>query len=214
MKLLGRVVSEILESLSPSACAACDEPTLDGPFCATCAGSSRPAAPTRTLHGVPLLSAGVYAPPLSTAIVRFKYGGRAELSRALARLLAPSLAALTLPPDAVLVPVPLHPKRLAERGYNQAALLAQELAHVSGHACRPRLLSRARATERQVGKARRDRLTNLADAFRVRQRPAARAILVDDVVTTGATVRACAQALARGGVELCAVVALAEAHDD
>jgi ComF family protein len=214
MKLLGRVVSEILEALSPSACAACDEPALDGAFCAACAAMSQPAAAPRTLHGVPVLSAGVYSPPLSTAIVRFKYGGRAELSGVLARLVAPSLVQLAVPPDAVLVPVPLHPKRLAERGYNQAALLAQELARVSGHECRPRLLSRARATERQVGKARSDRLTNIVDAFRVRQRAARRAILVDDVVTTGATVRACAQALTRGGVELCAVVALAEAFGD
>lgn len=216
MRLLGRVLSDLLEGLAPTLCAACDEPAR-GAFCETCreACPCPPAArPLRALDGVPLLVAGPYAPPLSTAIVRFKYEGRAELSRTLGQLLSPQLAHLALPGDAVLVPVPLHPKRLATRGYNQAALLAQELARVSGLACRPRLLERTRETERQVGKARGQRLTNAAEAFAVRQRGARRAVVVDDVVTTGSTVRACAQALARGGVELCAVVALAEAFGD
>ncbi|MDF3066542.1 MAG: hypothetical protein K0R38_2143 [Polyangiaceae bacterium] len=213
MKLLGRVLSEILEGLAPSVCAACDEPTRNA-FCAACAETSLHRPPARSVAGAPLLVAGAYAPPLSTAIVRFKYGGRPELSRSLSQLLSASLGAQALPTDAVLVPVPLHPKRLAMRGYNQAALLAQELGRVCGLACRPRLLSRMRETQRQVGKARVERLTNAADAFEVRQRGVRRVVVVDDVVTTGATVRACAQALARGGVELCAVVALAEAFGD
>lgn len=213
MKLLGRVVSEVLEALAPSLCAACDEPAR-GAFCDVCAGVATRAAAARCFAGVPLVVVGGYAPPLSTAIVRFKYEGRAELSRSLSRLLLPSLVGLALPPDTVLVPVPLHPRRLATRGYNQAALLAQELGRSSGLPCRPRLLSRTRETARQVGKARDARLTNTADAFEVRQRGARRAVVVDDVVTTGATVRACAQALARAGVELCAVVALAEALGD
>ena len=212
MKLLGRVLSEILDGLSPRRCAACDEPAL-GAFCDAC-GQGWPRPLAGSVAGVPLIVAGPYTPPLSTAIVRFKYQGRAELSGSLSQLVAPSLASLALPADAVLVPVPLHPKRLATRGYNQAALLAQELARRSGFACRPRLLTRARETERQVGKARRERLTNAADAFLMRQRGARHAVVVDDVVTTGATVRACAQALARGGVALCAVVALAEAFGD
>ncbi|RYZ04328.1 MAG: ComF family protein [Myxococcales bacterium] len=212
MKLLGRVLSEILNGLAPSLCAACDEPA-SGAFCEAC-GQNFQKPPERLVAGVPLLIAGAYAPPLSTAILRFKYQGRAELSRSLSRLVAPALGTLGLPADAVLVPVPLHPKRLATRGYNQAALLAQELGRSSGLSCRPRLLARARETERQVGKARDARLTNAADAFLVRQRGARHAVVVDDVVTTGATVRACAQALARGGIELCAVVALAEAFGD
>jgi ComF family protein len=160
---------------------------------------------------VPLLVAGSYAPPLSTAIVRFKYGGRPELSRLLAGLLAPALRNLELTHGTVLVPVPLHARRLATRGYNQAALLAQELSDSAGLACLPRLLVRARETERQVGKARIERLTNAQGAFELRKPGPKRVVLVDDVVTTGSTVRACAQALMAGGVELAAVVALAQA---
>jgi ComF family protein len=212
MKVLGHLLSEILEGLAPSSCAGCDEPSRS-PFCTVCSGALNRGAPS-SVAGAPLLVVGSYAPPLSTAITRFKYGGRAELSRPLAQLLAGSLSALPLPADAVLVPVPLHPKRLATRGYNQAALLAQELSRVSGRSCRPRLLARTRETEHQVGKGRRERLTNAAAAFELRQPGVRQAVLVDDVVTTGATVRACAQALARGGVEVCAVLALAEAIGD
>jgi ComF family protein len=209
MELLGRAVSKLLDVLAPPACAACDAASIAA-FCDACGA---PAAATKALEldGTPLLVVGSYAPPLSTAIVRFKYEGRAELSRSLAALLLPGLERLGLPADAALVPVPLHPRRLATRGYNQAALLAQELSRHSRWACHARLLRRARETERQVGKSRVLRLTNANDAFELRRPGPARVVLVDDVVTTGSTVRACAQALAQGGVELLAVVAVARA---
>ncbi len=210
MQLLARVVSELLDVLAPPGCAACDAPCMAA-FCDDCGAVS--LAPSAVeLDGVPLLVAGDYAPPLSTAIARFKYSGRPELSRCLGALLTPALERLQLPRDTVLVPVPLHPRRLAARGYNQAALLANELARGSRLACHPRLLRRARETERQVGKSRAERLTNASGAFELRRRPGASTIvLVDDVVTTGSTVRACAQALASGGARLAGVVALARA---
>jgi ComF family protein len=212
MNLAGRVIDELLNLLSPPTCAACDAATRL-PLCEACRGSVDPAPAVRWLDGKRLVVAGNYAPPLSTAIIRFKYEGRAELSRALADLVTPPLLALDLPEDASFVPVPLHAARLATRGYNQAALLARALGKRTGRSCHPRLLARARATERQVGKARSERLTNAEDAFALRQpRVISRAILVDDVVTTGSTVRACAQALANGGIELCAVVAVAQAQ--
>jgi ComF family protein len=164
---------------------------------------------------VPLAVAGRYEPPLSTAIGRFKYEGRADLASGLASLALASVAALPLPSDVTFVPVPLHPRRLAERGYNQAALVAQELARRLGRKCAPRFLQRVRETERQVGKARSLRLTNLESAFVLRAPSTIRSIvLVDDVVTTGSTVRACAQALAAHDVKLFAVAALAQAWPD
>jgi len=212
MNLAGRIIDELLNLLSPPTCAACDAATR-APLCDACRGSVGPTPGVRWLDGKRLVVAGSYAPPLSTAIIRFKYEGRAELSRALADLVTPPLLELDLPADASFVPVPLHAARLATRGYNQAALLARALGQRTGRSCHPRLLVRARATERQVGKARRERLTNAEDAFALRQAGVtSRAILVDDVVTTGSTVRACAQALARGGIELCAVVAVALAQ--
>jgi ComF family protein len=210
MELLARVVSGLLDALSPHGCAACDAPSAQT-FCESC-GAVSAATPGDELDGVRLLVGGGYSPPLSTAITRFKYAGRAELSGDLAQLLLPAIERLALPRGTVLVPVPLHPRRLAARGYNQAALLAQDLARKSRLACEPRLLRRARETERQVGKSRAERLTNASGAFELhRSSNGANLVLVDDVVTTGSTVRACAQALARGGANLLAVVALARA---
>lgn len=220
VQLLTGALCKILDALAPPTCAACDAPGRPT-FCPTCAALA-PALPlddpAPEVDGVPLFVAGAYAPPLSTAIARFKYQGRAELACCLSRLVAPALGSLALPPGSALVPVPLHPRRLASRGYNQAALLAQELAKQAGLRCEARLLRRARETERQVGKSRRLRLTNAEGAFELRRAwrwgssaAPAHAVLVDDVVTTGSTVRECARALAAGGVEVLAIVALARA---
>lgn len=209
MELLAHAISKLLDTLSPPSCAACDAPSTTA-FCSRC-GAPEPLPAPQTLDGLPLLVASNYAPPLSTAITRFKYSNRPELSRTLAPLLVPALQKLGLPADTTLVPVPLHAGRLATRGYNQAALLAQELARRSPWRCEPRFLLRTRATERQVGKAREERLTNASGAFELRRPGPARVLLVDDVVTTGSTVRACAQALAEGGAKLLGVVALARA---
>jgi ComF family protein len=204
-----QTLSGLLDLLSPPLCPACDGALPPcRTFCAAC------GAPTAhgdgSLAGVPVLVAGRYGPPLSTAIQRFKYGGRPELARPLARLLLPALEGLAGP--LTLVPVPLHARRLASRGYNQAALLAGELSSHTGFAHRPRLLKRAREMEHQVGKSRNQRRENAAGAFALRQPTRARVVLVDDVITTGSTVRACAQALANGNIELTAVVALARAE--
>jgi ComF family protein len=209
MGLLTRALSALLDALSPPTCAACDAAST-ATFCDYCRERIEPSAP-RHLDGVPLITLGKYAPPLSDAIVRFKYEGRAELASRLARLLTHRLEWLELPPNTVLVPVPLHPRRLAARGYNQAALIARELSQVRRLPCEPRLLIRTRDTEQQVGKARAARLSNASGAFALRKAGPRRAILVDDVVTTGATVRACAETLALGGIEVVAVAALADA---
>jgi ComF family protein len=206
-----RVISSLLDVLAPPSCAACDAPSAQQPFCPAC---GPPVSSSSALHvdGLPLLVLGAYAPPLSTAIVRLKYQNRPELSLPLARLLATRLDDAQLPRFAPLVPVPLHARRLATRGYNQAALLAQELARLSQRKCQPRLLQRVRETERQVGKSRTERRENPDGAFELRAPAPPTVVLVDDVVTTGSTVRACVQALARGGAQLSAVVALAHAE--
>lgn len=212
MHLLRRVVSELLDLLAPPGCLACDHACDAGAsWCAQC-GCPVTYDGATELDGVPLLALGPYRPPLSTAIVRFKYEGRAELSQPLSSLLLPALGSLALPADAALVPVPMHPKRLAARGYNQAALLARELARRARRPCRPLLLRRTREAERQVGQSRSGRLENALGAFDLRRPGPESVVLVDDVITTGATVRACAQALAAGGVRLAAVVTLARAE--
>jgi ComF family protein len=208
------VLTSVLDALAPPACLACDAACTEShPFCVVCGAPTRPSE-RLFVEGSRVAVVGPYCPPLSTAIVRFKYQGRAELSRPLSTLLVPAVTALALPEDVAMVPVPMHPRRLAQRGYNQAALLARELSRAVGCQYRPRLLRRTRQAERQVGKTRVERLDNMCGAFELssRERAPARAVLIDDVITTGATVRACAQALEAGGVEMTAIVALAHAE--
>ena len=86
--------------------------------------------------------------------------------------------------------MPLHPRRLVTRGYNQAALLAQELSRSSGLTNLPRLLRRTREMERQVGKSREQRVENAQGAFELRQPGPPHVVLVDDVLFSGRTGKA------------------------
>lgn len=142
---------------------------------------------------------GLHAGPLREAIHHLKFAGREELGPLLGRLLAGLLPAEF---DAV-IPVPLHPSRLRERGYNQAALVARGIGERLGLPVDERSLVRLRRTGAQSKLDRHERLSNLAGSFGVtpafgRWRGAS-LLLVDDVLTTGATAAAAAGALSAGG---------------
>jgi ComF family protein len=137
--------------------------------------------------------------PLAVAIQRLKYARRRMLADALGHLLAERYP---FAPDALLVPVPLHVTRLRERGFNQAVLLARRLGRARGLPVASRALVRLRATHAQPGLGATARRRNLADAFALRPGTAiARrvVVLVDDVLTTGATADACAAVLLAAG---------------
>ena len=137
--------------------------------------------------------------PLRQAIHRFKYGGLRALSPVLGEMLYDCWDAGPWPVEAI-VPVPLHPQRQRERGYNQSALLARELARHTGLAVVEGTLLRITPTPPQVGLKAIERAENVRDAFRCRNDSLAgkHVLLVDDVLTTGATLRACAGALLQG----------------
>jgi ComF family protein len=197
--------------LFPRECAACPSPAAMGSsFCPAC-GEPIPY-PDGDLKGVPLLSAGRYAPPLSKAVARIKFEDRPDLVGPLARLLLSGLHRHGLTSEDAFVPVPLHRSRLVERGYNQSALLARALARATGASFVPQLLERTRRTEQQAQLGREARCHNVASAFVARASwRRGRVVLVDDVVTTGATALACIEALERAESEPIAVVALARA---
>jgi len=192
-----------LAAIAPPRCAACDAPVdLRAVFCAACAATLRPGDAR---------AAFVYGGAVATAITRFKYERRPDLARPLAHLLMRVTRAID-PPDLV-VPVPLHPSRLAERGYNQAALLARPVAADFGARFAPTALVRTRDTPHQAHLDRAARAANVDGAFGVRRDVRARDVLViDDVVTTGATVRACMRALLDAGAARVRAVAVAYAE--
>jgi len=180
-------------------------------YCAEC-GQPEPLLDIAChIAGVPVFAGARYAEPLVSAIHRFKYGSAPELCQALCHHCIRGIDLLGIEPGDVWVPVPLHPLRLAERGYNQAALVARELSRVQGARVDARRLCRLRHTEQQAKRARQGRVENVAEAFRARNsatRPQ-RVVLVDDVVTSGATLLACIQALRATGDEIVGCVAVA-----
>jgi ComF family protein len=138
---------------------------------------------------------------LRTAIHRFKYSNIQPLAIPLGQLMAQYLLQNQLPVE-VVVPVPLHAQRLKERGYNQAALLAQEITKTLGLPLLENALSRVKSTVPQVGLGARERRDNVRGAFhcadgRLKEQ---RVLLIDDVCTTGATLEACSLALRESGV--------------
>ena len=169
-------------------------------FCPSCAPSATSAARE---PGRPR-AAFVYGGAVARAIARMKYESRPDLARPLGdllwRALEPDAASLR---EAVVVPVPLHPTRLTERGFNQSALLARRVAKYLRARFEPRALARTRETQQQAALDRAARARNVAGAFEARGAEAKIrgrvVLLVDDVLTTGATLDACKQALADAG---------------
>jgi ComF family protein len=152
-------------------------------------------------------AAFVYEGPLRRALARLKYEGLHRLAGPIAAAAAPRLelllASTGLQRDGLpLVPVPVHLGRLRERGYNQARLLADELGRYCSLPVHE-LLQRDRFTVRQHGLDRAGRLRNLAGAFVAMRlpRPPPAVVIVDDILTTSATLEACARVLQRAGVD-------------
>jgi ComF family protein len=153
-----------------------------------------------------------YSGAMRTLVHQLKYADRHDGRTLLARWLAQAGREL-LPGIDAIVPVPLSRLRLIARRFNQAAVLAGELSRLTGIPMEPLLLERIRATRSQVGMTREQRRRNVAGAFRVparRRRLAGRQVLlVDDVLTTGATADACARTLKRAGAARVDVLTLA-----
>ncbi len=202
----------ILDLLLPPACAACGR--FGSVVCAGCERSfTRPdpgdfvVADAGVVLGTALtvgIGAFVFTGAMRRALGRLKYAGAARSARPLAAAAAPALAPLVAVAGsgAVLVPAPLHPARQRQRGYNQAALLAAELAKVTGLPTAD-VLERHAATERMHHLDRAARLRNLRGAMRLAAdtRSPRTAIVVDDILTTSATLEACASVLLEGGTE-------------
>jgi ComF family protein len=143
-------------------------------------------------------AAAVYTGVTRRLVHALKYEDRHEATRFLARLMADAGRDLLQSADA-LVPVPLSRARLRARRFNQSAELGRAVARLSGVALEPLMLARVRDTASQVGLTHTERRVNMAGAFAAHNARGRRVVLVDDVITTGATANACAAALFSAG---------------
>ncbi len=237
-----RLLDAFTHLLWPPRCAACSARIVDtdseperGVFCPSCAPSLMfVTTPFCSICGLPYGGTGpdhlcanciddpppfqnaraavLYGGAVAQAIQRFKYSPTPELARPLCRLFESLIEKMTAPE--IVIPVPLHAKKLRARGFNQSALLARPLARAFDAPFRPDLLRRIRDTQSQAGLSRKERTTNLKGAFgahRPEKIENKKVLLVDDVITTTATIREAAQTIIEAGAQTVEVIALARA---
>lgn len=226
--MLHGLAESLLRLVYPPRCAGCRGATEREPFCPACAealldvppgcarcGQPGPDDPCGACRADPpdfdaVRAGGLLGGPLADAIHAFKYGDRAALARPLGAWLAGRAA---LPSGARVLPIPLARRRRIARGYDQAFLLANALGRAAGLRPLHAALFRVRETPPQVGRGRAARARNVVGAFVATPAVNGRdLVLVDDVVTTGATAAAAARALKAAGARTVTVVALARAE--
>lgn len=241
MPKIQSMLAILADILFPRACVACTERVAAGdplPFCRLCAVSVEPLQPPYCLRcGQPFAGDGpnhaclrcsTHPPPfararapylfggsLLTALHRYKYGGAWELGGSLGALVAGGGYGDLVPTAFdLVVPVPVHRARLAQRGFDHVTPLARAVGRAGQVRMVPRALRRVRNTPPQVSLSGDARRRNVEGAFAVRDRrqvTGRRVLLVDDVLTTGATVSACSRALRGAGASQVAVLCLARA---
>ena len=220
---LGRATELLARCLWPGRCAGCGalRTLLDELFCLSCEVEVRPAGRVPLPEGIDhAWSCFEYNAAVQSALHAWKYNGRAALGGALTDAMVAWLLSLVqqqhLDGDhpVEVIPVPMHPRRLKERGFDQTWQLAHGVARRRPHwRLRPDALRRTRHTPHQVGLDRLARARNTRDAFTLGRRPArgARVWLIDDVITTGATTSACARLLRSHGAESITLLTIAHA---
>ena len=206
----------LLNLFLESRCPLCQRPTSKE-FCQDCAKQlQRCQAHSSWLRAnVPVFAWGAYGGTLKRALAALKYENQPQVARPLGHWLAQAwLSSQFASTQLIVVPIPLYADKEKQRGYNQAALLAQSFCKVTGLHLQQIGLERIRGTEAQFGLSSLEREKNLAMAFRLgsgfrRHHPASPVLLLDDVYTTGATARSAVQTLQRHGIQVYGLAALA-----
>lgn len=174
--------------------------------------------PTQFWRGnLPLFAWGTYGGKLKQSLAALKYENHPELGEFLGAHLAEAWLESRLPDrvkQLTVVPIPLHPKKLQQRGFNQAELIARGFCRLTGYSLHCRGLERVRETEAMFGLTPSEREKNLNHAFRVgkswqRRHLNSPVLLLDDIYTTGTTAREAARALGDGGIAVWGVGAIA-----
>jgi ComF family protein len=211
----------LLSLLYPSTCPVCErgsDSLETAPLCSQCLKTiKRYSGPSCRVCSLPLVSVhsdicgscisdppffsyvvsyGLYSDVLASAINLFKFSGFRRLSKPLSRFLLET----EIPDVDLVMPVPMTKRSMLERGYNQSALIAKEVSKATGYPLDIDSLQKVRETLPQVGLKAEDRAKNLKNAFLVTgDLRGKRVLLIDDVMTTGATLRECSRVLVKAG---------------
>lgn len=233
-KIKNKLALSFINLIYPSSCPRCSKTTDNFPYAPICTGCwegiMRYDGPLCRVCSAPLVSEyasvcgeclkkpppfskaiifGLYKDTLKEAINQFKFLGIKRLGRPLAGL----LSSVSVPEADCIIPVPMEKSGLLKRGFNQTLLLSMEVSKTCGMPVEREMLYKKRKTSPQVGLPREERLSNLKGAFGVKGNLKGKnVILLDDVMTTGATVSECSKELIRAGAEGVTVLVLARAE--
>jgi len=199
---ISNVINVGLELLFPLRCVGCGR--VDTGWCHVCQAELKTIPITlydRVITGdIAVASTGIHSGKLQSAVQALKYEGLTMLSDELGDRLAYTLQQKDWSIDTI-VPVPLHTTRFSQRGYNQSQLLSEKIEALLNIRCEPNAVTRQRETQSQVGLSAKERLNNMIDAFHANPEfvSGKTLLIIDDVLTTGATLSACAQAALNAG---------------
>lgn len=179
-------------------CPECGKLSEKGKYCKAC-------RPKKDLTGI-IIAAHFDEGPLKELIHTYKYEGLKDLDVILSKFLTKSFRQYNLEKNFQVTYVPLHPSRQRWRGYNQSKLLAEKFAKKSGLKLLDSLLTKTKKTKTQIGLKRKERLKNQKDSFKINLKykkslKNKNIIIVDDVITTGATLNECAKELRKHGTK-------------
>lgn len=222
--------TELYRNLFPIPCLLCGLPSQLAPLCAACMRDLPLLGPACQCCAMPLKSAQIcgqclksapvqnqsfclyrYQGPIKRCITAFKYQQQLQFSQFFSHQMATALSKRNDLPD-TLIPIPLHPSRLRQRGFNQSLEVARGLASALNMDCAPRLLRRAKKTHSQSQLSFKERKRNIRGAFVCDQAQVPRHIaLLDDVMTSGHTTAEAARILRQNGAEIIEVWTIARA---
>jgi ComF family protein len=218
------MLKSFLNLFLQSHCPLCQRSTSDA-LCLYCArqlkncGQKNPCALWQ--ETIPIFGWGIYGGSLKRAIAVMKYENQPGIARVLGEWLGAAWLLHSPHRDTqlVVVPIPLHPDKQKQRGYNQAALIAQSFCQTTGLKLKQNGLQRVRETKAQFGLSVSEREQNLAQAFAIGQefrsrRPDVPVLLMDDIYTTGATAKFAVQTLRESGIAVLGLAAVAIAVKD
>ena len=226
-----RLYRQVLDVFLPPCCTVCNKvgtwlcdqcarqiPLFDAPICPQCGCPGNSQQPCRVcqdtpLHVAPIRAAYLFEGNIRDVIHALKYRGARKAADVLGASMALAWRHHAMQSD-ILIPVPLHPDREIQRGYNQAVLIAKALGREIGIPVATRTLVRTRATATQTKLNRQERRVNVSGAFACIANTVfieKRVTLVDDVATTGATLNACADVLLANGAQSVSAFTLARA---